>query len=213
MRDCRWIGQDCKFVKCSERYSALHSRDDPELLPVIAGLSPSETTFEYLVGCWRRLYGATRDLNRLGYDKSNWAPTFDKIKALVISYCGMSLEDPSMFPQPTDKPLGPAEFLPILLSISPSTGDPLVSSTPLVTHTVLPADDLLPFLHDLANGVSADQLADTITPTLSLFFQEWFKIASPDLLGSDWQRYLGAVNTLTQVKPIAALVSICLVKR
>jgi ubiquitin conjugation factor E4 B len=112
-----------------------------------------------------------------------------------------------MFPQPDDKPLGPAEFLPILLAISPPAGDPLVTSAPAPVDTILPADDRLPFLNDLANGVSTEQLADTITPTLSLFFQEWFKIASPDLLGTEWQRYLGAVTTLTQVKPIAALVS------
>lgn len=117
----------------------------------------------------------------------------------------MSLEDPTMFPQPSDKPLGPAEFLPILLSISPPGGDPLISA-PVQTAAVLPADELLPFLNDLANGVSTEQLADTITPTLSLFFQQWFKLDSPDILGTEWQRYLGAVSTLTQVKPIAALV-------
>lgn len=51
-------------------------------------------------------------------------------------------------------------------------------------------------------------LADVLTPTLSLFFQEWFKITpTPDLLGDDWRRFLGAVSLLTQVKGIAAAVS------
>lgn len=70
---------------------------------------------------------------------------------------------------------------------------------------ILPADDLLPFLNDLSLGVSSEQLADTIAPTLSFFFQEWFKLSSPDILGDDWRRYLGAVHTLAQVKPIAGL--------
>lgn len=68
--------------------------------------------------------------------------------------------------------------------------------------------DLLPFLNDLAAGFTPEMLADVLTPTLSLFFQEWFKITpTPDLLGDDWRRFLGAVDLLTQVKGIAAAVS------
>ena len=77
--------------------------------------------------------------------------------------------------------------------------------------TSLGATDLLPFLNDLAAGFAGDTLADVITPTLSLFFQEWFKISpTPDLLGDDWRRYMGAVATLVQVKAIAALVGFSL---
>lgn len=74
---------------------------------------------------------------------------------------------------------------------------------------MLGAADLLPFLNDLATGFPDDTLADVLTPTLSLFFQEWFKLSpTPDLLGSEWRRYLGAVATLVQVKGIASLVSL-----
>jgi ubiquitin conjugation factor E4 B len=70
---------------------------------------------------------------------------------------------------------------------------------------------LLPFLHDLAAGFSDDTLADVLTPTLSLFFQQWFSITpAPDLLGNEWQRYMGAISTLVQVKDIAAAVSLTL---
>jgi len=42
---------------------------------------------------------------------------------------------------------------------------------------------------------------------LSLFFQQWFSInPAPDLLGNEWQRYIGAISTLVQVKDIAAAV-------
>lgn len=72
----------------------------------------------------------------------------------------------------------------------------------------LAPSDLLPFLNDLAAGFPEGGMADVITPTLSLFFQEWFKITpTPDLLGNDWQKYLGAMTLLVQVKAIAALVS------
>jgi len=53
-------------------------------------------------------------------------------------------------------------------------------------------------------------MADVITPTLSLFFQEWFKITpTPDLMGDAWRQYLGAVALLVQNKTIAALVCSC----
>lgn len=74
-------------------------------------------------------------------------------------------------------------------------------------NALAPAD-LLPFLNDLATGFPEGGMADVITPTLSLFFQEWFKITpTPDLLGQDWQKYLGAMTLLVQVKAIAAIVS------
>ena len=121
------------------------------------------------------------------------------------------------------KPTGPAEFLPILLALTPTlsgggTADPLTSSTPTQAAppaaTPLGATDLLPFLNDLAIGFSGETLADVITPTLSLFFQEWFQITpTPDLLGTEWRRYLGAVSILVQVKGIAALVSNTLISR
>lgn len=85
-------------------------------------------------------------------------------------------------------------------------------SAPAPLPGPLQPNDLLPFLQDLAAGFDNDTLKDVITPTLSLFFQEWFKITpTPDIMGAEWRRYLGAMNLLVQVKPIAALVScICL---
>ena len=53
-----------------------------------------------------------------------------------------------------------------------------------------------------------EMLVQVLTPTLSLFFQEWFAISpAPDLLGNDWRRYLGAIVELVKVKSIAAAVS------
>lgn len=77
-----------------------------------------------------------------------------------------------------------------------------------VKHGALTSDDLLPFLGDLLAGFPDGSFADVITPTLSLFFQQWFQITpTPDLLGDDWRKYLGAVSLLVQVKGIASLVS------
>lgn len=101
--------------------------------------------------------------------------------------------------------------MPLLLGItddSSGNADPLTASKtdrPKSTGALAPAD-LLPFLNDLAAGFTEGSMADVITPTLSLFFQEWFKITpTPDLMGSEWRKYLGAVSLLVQVKSIAAL--------
>jgi ubiquitin conjugation factor E4 B len=62
-----------------------------------------ETTFEYLTGCWKRLYLASREFGRLAYtkeEKAKWTESFAKMKDLIITYTGLTLEDPSMFPQP-----------------------------------------------------------------------------------------------------------------
>nr|XP_018262826.1 ubiquitin-conjugation factor E4 B [Kwoniella dejecticola CBS 10117]OBR84984.1 ubiquitin-conjugation factor E4 B [Kwoniella dejecticola CBS 10117] len=195
--------------------ATMASSDDPDALSVLAGLPTGETIFEYLTGCWKRLYRANRESHKYSFstqEKASWAAAFDKLKALIISYCGMTLEDPSMFPQPQDKSVGPAEFLPLLLSVTAgadSNGDQYTTSVQRpaqMSSGALTGADLLPFLNDLAIGFPSETMTDVITPTLSLFFQEWYKISpTPDILGSDWRRYLGAVALLVQVKSIAAI--------
>lgn len=92
---------------------------DTDILTVLAGLPQGETTFEYLTGCWKRLNSVNREASKLvSYlylppsqytdlqknletsDKLSWHAAADKIKGLIIAYIGMTLEDPSMFPQP-----------------------------------------------------------------------------------------------------------------
>lgn len=98
--------------------------------------------------------------------------------------------------------------MPILLALTPSdassNGDPLTTSTTSPASSVLGPANLLAFLTDLV-AVTEGSLPDVVTPTLSLFFQEWFKIPNPTILGDDWRRYIGAVATLVRVKAIAAL--------
>ncbi|OCF33004.1 ubiquitin-conjugation factor E4 B [Kwoniella heveanensis BCC8398] len=205
------------IARLSLDLDAMSNSDDADKLTILAGLPTGETIFEYLTGCWKRLYAVHKELTKFSFspeEKARWTVSFDRIKALIISYCGMTLEDPTMFPQPQDKPVGPAEFLPLLLAVtstSVSNGDPFTASAstkPVVQPQpgALSGADLLPFLNDLAIGFPSETMSDVITPTLSLFFQEWYKITpTPDILGSDWRRYLGAVALLVQVKSIAAL--------
>ncbi|WVR06922.1 hypothetical protein IAU60_003958 [Kwoniella sp. DSM 27419] len=152
---------------------------------ILAGLPSGETIFEYLTGCWKRLYAANKEFYRYSFN--------DQEKG--------------------SKAVGPAEFLPLLLSVTAATeskGDPLLSNPQQVAAQVKPGAlsgaELLPFLNDLSAGFPSETMADVITPTLSLFFQEWYKITpTPDIMGSEWRRYLGAVAVLVQVKGIAGL--------
>lgn len=94
-------------------------RDDLDYLSVIASLPPQQTAFEYLVGCWKRL-NATRYalLKKVGNHASTiedvlkkgqvYTPVetqaaldiLEKLRNLIISYAGLILQEPDMFPQP-----------------------------------------------------------------------------------------------------------------
>lgn len=77
------------------------------------------TVFEYLVGCWKRLNSAKANLiKKVGIahdvrtEHSHIAPQnpvnelqqasalLEKIRDLIISYAGLTLQEPEMFPQP-----------------------------------------------------------------------------------------------------------------
>jgi len=90
-------------TSCVNDLTQLTLRPDPDMLNVLAGMPQNETTFEYLAGCWKRLNVAIRDTNRHSLDpadKAAWTAAVEKCRGLIISYIGMTLEDPSMFPQP-----------------------------------------------------------------------------------------------------------------
>lgn len=94
--------------------------DDLDYLPVIASLPAQQTTFEYLVGCWRRVNltrsALIKKVNKFsteilakifkhyqGYsplDTQNALVRLEKIRELIISYAGLTLQEPEMFPQP-----------------------------------------------------------------------------------------------------------------
>ncbi|WWC62119.1 uncharacterized protein I303_104710 [Kwoniella dejecticola CBS 10117] len=143
--------------------------------------------------CW--LKGLTEELREEGIDLAD---------RLLIAR--LSLDTATMA---SSKSVGPAEFLPLLLSVTAgadSNGDQYTTSVQRpaqMSSGALTGADLLPFLNDLAIGFPSETMTDVITPTLSLFFQEWYKISpTPDILGSDWRRYLGAVALLLPTLPI-----------
>lgn len=77
--------------------------DDLEYLPVLVSLPRDQTIFEYLVGSWKRLNNTRSTLLKRGYapmDTENAINKLEKIRELIISYAGLTLQEPEMFPQP-----------------------------------------------------------------------------------------------------------------
>jgi ubiquitin conjugation factor E4 B len=95
------------------------SRDDLEYLPVLVSLPPI-TIFEYLVGSWKRLNSARSALIKkvsclltayaqiLNATVQKFPPPetqlalgkLEKLRELMISYAGLTIQEPDMFPQP-----------------------------------------------------------------------------------------------------------------
>ena len=68
-----------------------------------AGSAHDLSSFEYLTACWKRIQTARSALVRRGYSQSEITQgmvVINKLKDLVVSYAGLSLQDPSMFYQP-----------------------------------------------------------------------------------------------------------------
>lgn len=70
---------------------------------MLASLPAEQSVFEYLVGCWKRANGARAALLKRAYpplETQRAGEVLDKLRDLAISYAGLTLQDPDMFPQP-----------------------------------------------------------------------------------------------------------------
>ncbi|KAH9936359.1 ubiquitin elongating factor core-domain-containing protein [Fomitopsis serialis] len=185
--------------------------DDLEYLAVIASLPPQQTVFEYLVGCWKRL-----NASRSAFLKKNYTPVqsqqvidiLEKLRDLIISYAGLTLQEPEMFPQPTGKPLGPSELVAPLLSLSALSG-PLLSSSATSTDTLGPSE-VDPFLQDLVKRFEPDNEIDgVLEPVVNqLCFHE--SLFRPEGLGGgdgSWRAVISGLEALVNIKSIAVMIT------
>ncbi|KAG6816241.1 hypothetical protein H0H87_007478 [Tephrocybe sp. NHM501043] len=176
--------------------------DDLEYLPVLASLPAQQTTFEYLVGAWKRVNAIKSALVKK-------APLvrLEKLRELIISYTGLTLQEPEMFPQPSGRPLGPLELVAALLALSAS--DPL-SSTRNGSPNALTPSDIDQFLQDLARRFEPDnELDGVLGPVVKalLFHESLFR---PEGLGggdTSWRGVVGGLEALVSIKAIAAMIT------
>jgi ubiquitin conjugation factor E4 B len=177
---------------------------DPEEVTVVAGMPQNQSSFEYLVECWKRC-GSERAklLSRKGLEpaeSSRRLEALEQIKGLTVSYAGLCLQDSSMFPQPAGKLTGSVELVPSVLH-------------PSQASSLLPPHQLQAFLGDLARrfSPSADHpdegsLPDILGPVVQRVAAEFTdEPARYTMAGSEWQEPLRALMTLSEIKPIAAI--------
>ncbi|EPQ54429.1 hypothetical protein GLOTRDRAFT_139020 [Gloeophyllum trabeum ATCC 11539] len=183
--------------------------DDLEFLPVLASLPP-QTIFEYLVGCWKRINSARSALMKKNYPPSEVQQALgvlDKLRDLVISYAGLTLQEPEMFPQPSGRDLGPAELVAPLLSLT-SLSAPLLSSS--YPDASLSPSDVEPFLHDLVRRFEPDgELDGVLGPVVErlLFHEALFRPGGIGGGDASWRGVLGGLEALVAIKPVAAMIT------
>ncbi|KAL1950354.1 hypothetical protein VTO73DRAFT_5478 [Trametes versicolor] len=180
--------------------------DDLEYLPVLASLPPQQTVTEYLVKCWKRLNTVRAVLPRKNYiplEQQQASEILDKLRGLIISYTGLTLQEPEMFPQPPGKLLGPAELVPSLMSLSTLSGPYLAAS---VSHTLLDGSEIEQFLQDLARRFEPDNEIDGVLgPVVA---QLCFHPSVREGFTNDgWRSVVSGLEALISVKPIAAMIT------
>lgn len=186
------------------------------------------TSFEYLTGCWKRLQTTKTMVVRRGYSQADVAsamPVINKLKELIISYAGFSLQDPTMFYQPPGYVISANQVIPTLISIcrkvagskellGPLQGlasvSPLTSlSSSAQSSTTLEASEIEPFLADLAARFDGDGLDEILGPVF-VDLSTMTKLDRHGLAGTGmadgWRSALAGLEGLVAVKPIAAAV-------
>ncbi|KAI0769012.1 ubiquitin conjugation factor E4 [Trametes elegans] len=179
--------------------------DDLEFLPVLASLPSQQTVFEYLVGCWKRLNAAKSALlrkNVIPLEQQQAIGVLEKLRDLIISYTGLTLQEPEMFPQPPGKPLGPPELVPSLMSLSELSG-PYLSST---SRTLLDGAEIESFLQDLVRRFEPDNELDGVLGpvVVQLCFHP---TAQEGLVNDGWRGVIRGLEALVSAKPIAAMIT------
>ncbi|KAF8139503.1 ubiquitin elongating factor core-domain-containing protein [Mycena galopus ATCC 62051] len=185
--------------------------DDLDFLPVLASLPPQQTTFEYLVGCWKRVNSARSALMKKAYspvDVQNALNRLEKVRELIISYAGLTLQEPEMFPQPSGRPLGPPELVAPLLSLS-ALSAPLLGSSTSSPNTLTPSD-IDVFLQDLTRRFEPDNEIDGVLGPVvkQLLFHEC--LFRPEGLGggdAGWRGVVGGLEALVSIKGIAVMIT------
>ncbi|KAG1779352.1 ubiquitin elongating factor core-domain-containing protein [Suillus placidus] len=162
--------------------------DDPEYVSVLASLPP-QSVFEYLVGCWKCINTAKSTLLKKNPVSETQQATalLDKLRDLIISYTGLNLQEPEMFPQPADRPLstlGSHELL-----------------TPMLSLSALSMPPVQPFLQDLAaRFTDQDELLNTLSTLVCILVVHSLIIPSEGIGrsggGSTWCGVIGGMEAL-----------------
>lgn len=130
------------------------------------------------------------------------------LRHLIVSYTGLTLQEPEMFPQPDGRGIGPPELVAPLLSLS-SLSTPLLAG-PSASSTTLGPSDIEQFLQDLVRRFEPEgELDDILGPVLSLLCLHPSLFHPEGLAGGDasWRGVVGALEALVSIKSIASVLT------
>ncbi|KAI1793388.1 ubiquitin elongating factor core-domain-containing protein [Ganoderma leucocontextum] len=183
--------------------------DDLEFLPVLASLPSQQTVLEYLIGCWKRLNAARNALLKMNYvplEQQQALDVLDKLRDLVISYIGLTIQDPEMFPQPSvpSKEFGAAELVPSFMSLSALSGPYLTANS---SGALLDSPEIETFLQDLVRRFEPDNEIDGVLGPVVTRICSHQSLAVGFASGDGWRGVISGLEALVSVKPIAAMIT------
>lgn len=152
--------------------------DDAEHITILANLAKGQTSWDYLVACWKMARAEESRVRKSlpAAEHSKALAVLEEIRALVISYAGLVLQSPDMFPnstKPNGTPLSPLVLVDSLTRVSSSISSFGFSTTSeaSTSHSTadlttkfetIDGDDLPVFLNELAVRFGNDDGLDEI---------------------------------------------------
>ncbi|KAK0557132.1 Ubiquitin conjugation factor E4 [Tilletia horrida] len=155
--------------------------DDAEIITVLACLPKDESSWDYLAQAWIRCKQEENGFRKLAAPVvSSRQAVLDQIRKLLVSYIGLVLQNPEMFPghQKRGKlTVSPLVLVPTLLKANSATsggslygsGASSSSTSNVADWTVIPSDEVSAFLNDLLAryaGEEEQELGAMLGPAL-----------------------------------------------
>jgi ubiquitin conjugation factor E4 B len=170
--------------------------EDAMVLSTLASLDENETSWDWLIACWRRCrqevpkakkvsrvpvehgiepYRPTNATLRsfssqgLGSYVPQGVSALEEMSALIVSYAGLLLTTPDMFPRHTkgDEALSPLVLVPSILNIGGGAASQSAVSSSSASWATLDQHEMPTFLTELAKRFDGDGLEDILGPAVS----------------------------------------------
>ncbi|SOV01532.1 related to UFD2 - ubiquitin fusion degradation protein [Ustilago sp. UG-2017a] len=152
--------------------------DDAEHILILASLPKGQTSWDYLIACWKKARTEESRVRKTlsPADQPKALAALEEIRALLISYAGLVLQTPDMFPnatKPNGTPLSPMVLVDCLTRVSSSISSLGFSSSDVSSSShsatdlttkfeTVDGDDLSVFLNELAARFGNDEGLDEI---------------------------------------------------
>lgn len=143
--------------------------EDEALTRSIETIDKAETSWDYLINCWKRCAKEGPKAKKgLGSYAAEAITVLDGISQLVVSYAGLILTAPDMFPNHTKngQTISPLVLVPSILNLSGVATLEGQASTS-TSWTTLDQNEIPQFLEQLSRRFDGDGLEDIIGPAVA----------------------------------------------